>query len=77
MTQENFPQKKKILLFHPQDSRFKLFPNGTLRINNVEVYDGQMYGCETKTAAGRLSGHARVIVLGKLRSNHSVDQYIQ
>ena len=48
-----------------QDSRFKLFPNGTLRINNVEVYDGQVYGCETKTEGGRLSGQARVGVLGK------------
>ncbi len=49
-----------------QDSRFKIFPNGTLRINNVEVYDGQMYGCETKTVGGRLFGQARVTVLGKL-----------
>ncbi|XP_060896642.1 inactive tyrosine-protein kinase 7 [Labrus mixtus] len=50
-----------------EDSRFKLFPNGSLRINNVEVYDGQMYSCETLTAAGRLSGHARVTVLEKLK----------
>lgn len=48
-----------------QDSRFTLFPNGTLRINSVEVYDGLMYGCESKTAAGRLAGQARVIVLGE------------
>ncbi|KAG7230076.1 hypothetical protein INR49_009796 [Caranx melampygus] len=26
----------------PEDSRFKLFPNGTLRINNVEVYDEKL-----------------------------------
>lgn len=32
----------------------------------MEVYDGQMYGCETKTVGGRLSGQARVTVLGKL-----------
>ncbi|KAM9804056.1 inactive tyrosine-protein kinase 7 [Neosynchiropus ocellatus] len=51
----------------PEDSRFKLFPNGTLRINNVEVYDGQMYGCETRTEGGRLSGQARVTVLEKLK----------
>lgn len=51
----------------PEDSRFKMFANGTLRINNVEVYDGQMYSCETQTAAGRLSGHARVSVLEKLK----------
>ena len=60
-----------------QDSRFKLFNNGTLRINNVEVYDGQLYSCETKTAGGRLSGQAKVTVLGKLRENHLVDQYLQ
>lgn len=53
----------------PQDTRFKVFRNGTLRINNVEVYDGQMYGCETKTLGGRLSGHARVTVLGELRES--------
>ncbi|CAK6951801.1 inactive tyrosine-protein kinase 7 [Scomber scombrus] len=51
----------------PEDSRFKLFPNGTLRINNVEVYDGQVYGCEAKTEAGRLSWQARVTVLEKLK----------
>uniref|UniRef100_A0A1A7WXT3 Inactive tyrosine-protein kinase 7 n=1 Tax=Iconisemion striatum TaxID=60296 RepID=A0A1A7WXT3_9TELE len=51
----------------PEDSRFKLFPNGTLRINNVEVYDAHMYGCETKTVGGRLSGTARVAVLEKLK----------
>ncbi|KAA8590085.1 hypothetical protein FQN60_014019 [Etheostoma spectabile] len=54
-------------LVTPEDSRFKIFPNGTLRINNVEVYDSQMYGCETKTVGGRLSGQARVIVLEKLK----------
>uniref|UniRef100_A0A665WTQ7 Inactive tyrosine-protein kinase 7 n=1 Tax=Echeneis naucrates TaxID=173247 RepID=A0A665WTQ7_ECHNA len=55
------------IMITPEDSRFKLFPNGTLRINSVEVYDGQMYGCETKTVGGRLSGQARVIVLEKLK----------
>ncbi|CAJ1067818.1 inactive tyrosine-protein kinase 7 isoform X1 [Xyrichtys novacula] len=50
-----------------EDSRFKMFPNGTLRINNVEVYDGQVYSCEAQTAAGRLSGQARVTVLEKLK----------
>ncbi|XP_037546442.1 inactive tyrosine-protein kinase 7a [Nematolebias whitei] len=50
-----------------EDSRFKTFSNGTLRINNVEVYDAHMYSCETKTVGGRLSGHARVIVLEKLK----------
>lgn len=55
------------IMITPEDSRFTLFPNGTLRINNVEVYDGQMYGCETKTEGGRLSGQARVTVLEKLK----------
>uniref|UniRef100_A0A8C6TSJ2 Inactive tyrosine-protein kinase 7 n=1 Tax=Neogobius melanostomus TaxID=47308 RepID=A0A8C6TSJ2_9GOBI len=50
-----------------EDSRFKVFPNGTLRINSVEVYDGQIYGCEAKTVGGRLSGQARVTVLEKLK----------
>ncbi|CAL8300186.1 unnamed protein product [Merluccius merluccius] len=51
----------------PEDARFKLFPNGTLRINNVEVYDGHVYSCETKTDAGKLYGQARVYVLEKLK----------
>ncbi|KAM3863016.1 inactive tyrosine-protein kinase 7 [Diretmus argenteus] len=55
------------IIITPEDSRFKLFPNGSLRINNVEVYDGQMYGCETKTVGGRLSGQAKVYVLEKLK----------
>ncbi|XP_037127138.1 inactive tyrosine-protein kinase 7 [Syngnathus acus] len=55
------------IMITAEDSRFKVFPNGTLRINNVEVYDGQMYGCETKTVGGRLSGQARVTVLEKLK----------
>ncbi|TNN61326.1 Inactive tyrosine-protein kinase 7 [Liparis tanakae] len=55
------------IMITPEDSRFKLFSNGTLRINNVEVYDGQMYGCETKTEGGRLSGQARVSVLERLK----------
>lgn len=50
-----------------EDFRYKIFPNGTLRINNVEVYDGQMYGCEAKTVGGKLSGLARVTVLEKLK----------
>uniref|UniRef100_A0A672J3G8 Inactive tyrosine-protein kinase 7 n=1 Tax=Salarias fasciatus TaxID=181472 RepID=A0A672J3G8_SALFA len=55
------------IMITPEDSRFKIFPNGSLRINSVEVYDGQMYGCETKTVGGRLSGQARVTVLEKLK----------
>lgn len=50
-----------------EDARFQLFSNGSLRINNVEVYDGQIYGCEARTVAGRLSAQARVTVLEKLK----------
>ncbi|XP_061600950.1 inactive tyrosine-protein kinase 7 isoform X2 [Cololabis saira] len=50
-----------------EDSRFKMFPNGTLKINNVEVYDAHMYSCETKTEGGKLFGHARVTVLERLK----------
>lgn len=49
----------------PEDPRFEVFPNGTLRINNVEVYDAHMYSCEAKTAGVSLSAHARVAVLGE------------
>lgn len=55
------------IMITPEDSRFKLFPNGTLRINNVEVYDGLVYGCDTRTVGGQLSGQARVVVLEKLK----------
>lgn len=55
------------MIITPEDYRFEQFPNGTLRINNVEVYDAQMYGCETRTVGGRLSGHARVTVLERLK----------
>ncbi|KAM6956510.1 inactive tyrosine-protein kinase 7 [Aplochiton taeniatus] len=58
---------RNIIVITPEDSRFLVYPNGTLRLNSVEVYDGQMYSCETKTEGGRLSGHARVIVLEKLK----------
>lgn len=60
-----------------QDIRFKIFPNGTLRINNVEVYDAHVYSCQTKTLGGQLTGYAKVAVLGKMRGNHLADQYIQ
>uniref|UniRef100_A0A3P9ILN3 Inactive tyrosine-protein kinase 7 n=1 Tax=Oryzias latipes TaxID=8090 RepID=A0A3P9ILN3_ORYLA len=51
----------------PEDPRFEVFPNGTLRINNVEVYDAHMYSCEARTAGVSLSAHARVAVLEKLK----------
>uniref|UniRef100_A0AAY4DME1 Inactive tyrosine-protein kinase 7 n=1 Tax=Denticeps clupeoides TaxID=299321 RepID=A0AAY4DME1_9TELE len=55
------------VLIGSEDIRFKQFPNGTLRINSVEVYDGQMYSCESRTEAGKLSAHARVFVLERLK----------
>ncbi|KAG5266528.1 hypothetical protein AALO_G00233120 [Alosa alosa] len=55
------------MVITPEDSRFMLFSNGTLRINNVEVYDGVMYGCQTKNIGGQLSGQAKVKVLEKLK----------
>ncbi|XP_017539264.2 LOW QUALITY PROTEIN: inactive tyrosine-protein kinase 7a [Pygocentrus nattereri] len=50
-----------------EDVRFKQFPNGTLRINNVEVYDGQKYHCESKNEAGSINAHAKVIILERLK----------
>ncbi|XP_028845977.1 inactive tyrosine-protein kinase 7 isoform X1 [Denticeps clupeoides] len=50
-----------------EDPRFRLFPNGTLRINSVEVYDGVIYSCQSKTEGGFLMGHAKVTVLEKLK----------
>lgn len=48
-----------------QDSRFEVFKNGTLRINNVEVYDGTWYRCVSSTPAGSIEAQARVQVLGE------------
>uniref|UniRef100_A0A3P9A7C4 Inactive tyrosine-protein kinase 7 n=1 Tax=Esox lucius TaxID=8010 RepID=A0A3P9A7C4_ESOLU len=50
-----------------EDIRFKLFPNGTLRINNVEVYDSHFYSCHSQTQAGRVEARAKVSVLEKLK----------
>lgn len=54
-----------------QDSRFEISENGTLRINNVEVYDGTMYKCVSSTPAGSIEGYARVHVLGTSAAPHS------
>ncbi|XP_008937895.1 PREDICTED: inactive tyrosine-protein kinase 7-like, partial [Merops nubicus] len=43
-----------------EDSRFEISENGTLRINNVEVYDGTTYKCVSSTPAGSIEGYARV-----------------
>ncbi|XP_060782200.1 inactive tyrosine-protein kinase 7 isoform X2 [Neoarius graeffei] len=50
-----------------EKSQYKLFPNGTLRINSVEVYDGLVYNCICKTPGGNLNGQAKVYVLEKLK----------
>ncbi|XP_030627956.1 inactive tyrosine-protein kinase 7a [Chanos chanos] len=52
---------------YPEDLRFKVFPNGTLRINSVEVYDAHVYQCQSQTQAGVLTAQARVSVLEKLK----------
>ncbi|KFV67940.1 Inactive tyrosine-protein kinase 7, partial [Dryobates pubescens] len=50
-----------------EDSRFEISANGTLRINNVEVYDGTLYKCVSSTPAGSIEGYARVHVLENLK----------
>ncbi|KAL2082820.1 hypothetical protein ACEWY4_020593 [Coilia grayii] len=55
------------MLITSEDSRFTLFPNGTLRINSVEVYDGVMFGCQTRNIGGFLTGQAKVKVLERLK----------
>uniref|UniRef100_F7AGL8 Inactive tyrosine-protein kinase 7 n=1 Tax=Ornithorhynchus anatinus TaxID=9258 RepID=F7AGL8_ORNAN len=50
-----------------EDSRFEISANGTLRINNVEVYDGTWYRCVSSTQAGSIEAQARVQVLEKLK----------
>uniref|UniRef100_A0A5F8GFI6 Protein tyrosine kinase 7 (inactive) n=1 Tax=Monodelphis domestica TaxID=13616 RepID=A0A5F8GFI6_MONDO len=50
-----------------EDSRFEISENGTLRINSVEVYDGNLYRCVSSTPAGSIEAQARVQVLEKLK----------
>uniref|UniRef100_A0A8C3MXY9 Protein tyrosine kinase 7 (inactive) n=1 Tax=Geospiza parvula TaxID=87175 RepID=A0A8C3MXY9_GEOPR len=50
-----------------EDSRFEISENGTLRINNVEVYDGTMYKCVSSTPAGSIEGYARGCTCWKLK----------
>lgn len=51
--------------FHlQQDPRFEIAENGTLRINNVEVYDGTVFKCVSSTLAGSIEEQARVHILG-------------
>ncbi|KAG8547264.1 hypothetical protein GDO81_028715, partial [Engystomops pustulosus] len=49
------------------DLRFEVFQNGTLKIVNVEVYDGTIYTCVSSTAAGRIEAQARVLVQENLK----------
>lgn len=49
------------------DSRFHIFENGTLKILNVEVYDGTVYKCVSSTPAGSIEASARVIVQENLK----------
>ncbi|XP_051978070.1 inactive tyrosine-protein kinase 7-like [Xyrauchen texanus] len=58
-----------------EDVRFKLFSNGTLRINNVEVYDSHLYICESRTEAGKLRAQARVYVLERLKFTPTPQAY--
>ncbi|XP_055492113.1 inactive tyrosine-protein kinase 7 [Leucoraja erinacea] len=57
------------------DSRFEQLANGTLRINNVEVYDGTVYKCQSSTPAGYIEGYARVHVLEKLKFTPTPQQH--
>ncbi|XP_026133517.1 inactive tyrosine-protein kinase 7 [Carassius auratus] len=50
-----------------EGSRYKLFSNGTLRINSAEVKDNQTYSCVCETEAGSVSAHARIHILEKLK----------
>ncbi|KAM9316194.1 inactive tyrosine-protein kinase 7 [Gastrophryne carolinensis] len=49
------------------DSRFQVLENGTLKILNVDVYDGTVYKCVSSTAAGSIEAQARVTVQKKLK----------
>uniref|UniRef100_A0A8U8CGQ6 Protein tyrosine kinase 7 (inactive) n=1 Tax=Geospiza parvula TaxID=87175 RepID=A0A8U8CGQ6_GEOPR len=53
-----------------EDSRFEISENGTLRINNVEVYDGTMYKCVSSTPAGSIEGYARGCTYGSSLPSH-------
>ncbi|XP_058650800.1 inactive tyrosine-protein kinase 7 isoform X2 [Onychostoma macrolepis] len=58
---------RKSVAITEEGSRYKLFSNGTLRINSAEVNDAQTYNCVCVTEAGSLQGHARVHILEKLK----------
>ncbi|XP_078068287.1 inactive tyrosine-protein kinase 7 isoform X2 [Mustelus asterias] len=56
------------------DNRFEEFDNGTLRINNVEVYDGTLYKCQSSTPAGTIEETVRVHVLDGSRISPHIRQ---
>uniref|UniRef100_A0A8C1L5E0 Protein tyrosine kinase 7 (inactive) n=1 Tax=Cyprinus carpio TaxID=7962 RepID=A0A8C1L5E0_CYPCA len=58
---------RKSVPISEEGSRYKLFSNGTLRINSAEVKDAQTYSCVCVTEAGSLTGHAQVLILEKLK----------
>uniref|UniRef100_A0A8C1T0V0 Protein tyrosine kinase 7 (inactive) n=1 Tax=Cyprinus carpio TaxID=7962 RepID=A0A8C1T0V0_CYPCA len=58
---------RKSVPISEESSRYKLFSNGTLRINSAEVNDAQTYSCVCETEAGALSAHARIHILEKLK----------
>ncbi|XP_051508295.1 inactive tyrosine-protein kinase 7-like isoform X1 [Myxocyprinus asiaticus] len=58
---------RKNIPISDEGSRYKLFSNGTLRINSAEVNDAQIYSCVCVSEGGSLTGHARVYILEKLK----------
>ncbi|XP_055073615.2 inactive tyrosine-protein kinase 7a [Misgurnus anguillicaudatus] len=66
---------RNFLQINTEDARFKLFSNGTLRINNVEVYDGHVYKCLSRNQAGWIDASARVFVLERLKFTPTPQPY--
>uniref|UniRef100_A0A671PRM0 Inactive tyrosine-protein kinase 7 n=1 Tax=Sinocyclocheilus anshuiensis TaxID=1608454 RepID=A0A671PRM0_9TELE len=58
---------RKSIPISEEGSRYKLFSNGTLRINSAELKDAQTYSCVCVTEGGSLIGHAQVLILEKLK----------
>uniref|UniRef100_A0A673IHA6 Inactive tyrosine-protein kinase 7-like n=1 Tax=Sinocyclocheilus rhinocerous TaxID=307959 RepID=A0A673IHA6_9TELE len=58
---------RKSVPISEEGSRYKLFSNGTLRINSAELKDAQTYSCVCVTEGGSLIGHAQVLILEKLK----------
>ncbi|XP_051773698.1 inactive tyrosine-protein kinase 7 isoform X1 [Ctenopharyngodon idella] len=58
---------RKSVPISEEGSRYKLFSNGTLKINSAEVNDGQIYSCTCVTEGGSITAHARIHILEKLK----------